>query len=174
MRAAGILWPCGTGVLSSRSDNRAVLPPQIATFSPCVLDLGRQKGKLMLHISPVNERLCSIYVVGCKELTMATSSYSLQNYCRTRSKMHGEKVAILRWQDASHYKSGATLSKPSWKKTAITIKLSPLLTFSGVIIAVLTEPYASVAPQELPSPCLYPRAPTSTVYPYCVGVPKTM
>jgi len=51
------------------------------------------------------------------------------------------------------------------------MKIHPYLILSGVIVAVLVPPFASAAPQEVPSPCSYPWVPTSTVH-FNDGVPS--
>jgi hypothetical protein len=53
------------------------------------------------------------------------------------------------------------------------MKIHPLLTFGGVTVVVLLPPFASAAPQEMPSPCSYPRVTTSTVH-FDDGVPSTV
>jgi hypothetical protein len=53
------------------------------------------------------------------------------------------------------------------------MKIHPLLILSGVIVTVLIPPFALAAPQELPSPCSYPRVATSTVH-FDDGVPSSV
>ena len=54
------------------------------------------------------------------------------------------------------------------------MKIHPLLTLSGVIVAVLAPPFASAAPQEIPSPCSYPRLAASTINSNGGGAPITV
>jgi len=53
------------------------------------------------------------------------------------------------------------------------MKIHPHLILSGVIVAVLVPPFASATPQEMPSPCLYPWIPTSTIH-FNDGVPSSV
>ncbi|KAF8532999.1 hypothetical protein BDD12DRAFT_810527 [Trichophaea hybrida] len=54
--------------------------------------------------------------------------------------------------------------------------IHPLLTLSGVIVAVtvFVPSFASAAPQEMLSPCSYPRLAASTVHSNCDGAPSTV
>jgi hypothetical protein len=55
-------------------------------------------------------------------------------------------------------------------KTAITMKIRPLLPLNSVIVAVFTASFPSMAPQDTPSPSSYTRLAISTIRPNRDGV----